>query len=109
MPIKSPQPHVVKFDLSDLIEQALRNDGILNETDSSFSFMLSKHDLIVNGKKQSSVLHKKYKEKYVPQVGNSGWYLYRDYNRSRKTVITKELDLAFNFNQPNPLYWHYDA
>ncbi|MES2652474.1 MAG: M56 family metallopeptidase [Bacteroidota bacterium] len=109
MPIKSSQRVPVKLDLSDLIEKALRNDGILIETDSSFSFMLSKHDLIVNGKKQSSVIHKKYKEKYVPQIGNNGWYLYKDYNRSRKTVITKELDLAFNFNQLNPLYWHYGA
>ena len=108
MPAKSVKPYTIKLDLSDIIEQALRNDGILTETDSPFSFMLSKNDLIVNGKKQSSAIHKKYKEKYIPQV-NNGWYLYKDYNKSKKTVVTKELDLAFNFNQSNPLYWHYDA
>lgn len=108
MPVQSVKSSPVKLDLSDVIEQALRNDGLLSESDSRFSFMLSKQDLIVNGKRQPEAIHKKYKEKYIP-VGNNSWSLYRDYNSSKRTVVTKELDLAFNFNQEHPIDWHYDA
>jgi beta-lactamase regulating signal transducer with metallopeptidase domain len=80
------KPYKTQVDLSDLVLEELIKDGIITQMDSKSSFMLSKKELIVNGKKQSPEIYEKYKTKYIPPVGNNSWTLYRDYNSSRKTI-----------------------
>ncbi len=87
-PVTPPvyKPYKTQLDLSDVVLEELMKDGIIARNDSKSSFMLSKKELIVNGKKQPQDVYEKYKTKYIPPVGNNSWTLYRDYNRSRKTV-----------------------
>ncbi|HTM97821.1 MAG TPA: M56 family metallopeptidase [Pedobacter sp.] len=75
------QPYKPQYlDLSDIVENELIKDGLINKTNLKSSFVLSKSELIVNGEKQPQEIYERYKTKYVPNVGNNGWKLYRNYN-----------------------------
>jgi len=53
-----------RYDLTDAINKDLLKDGIINKT-AKLSYKIDKYGLYVNGIKQSSTLHKKYKSKYL--------------------------------------------
>jgi bla regulator protein BlaR1 len=74
--------------LSHLIQQELIKDSIVGENDTRSSFMLSRMEMIVNGKMQPPEVYEKYKDKFIPAEGSERWYFYRNYNEGRKTVTT---------------------
>lgn len=53
-----------RYDLTDAVNKDLLKDGIINKT-AKLSYKIDKHGLYVNGVKQSSTLHQKYKSKYL--------------------------------------------
>lgn len=62
-------------DYTDEINSELLSDGIVTQT-NKLSYKLDKDNLIVNGVKQSSDLHKKYKSKYLKKDNRSLLYNY---------------------------------
>jgi bla regulator protein BlaR1 len=74
--------------LSELIQQELIRDSIVGQSDSRSSFMLSRMEMIVNGKMQPPEIYEKYKDKFIPAEGSERWSIYRNYNDSRKTFTT---------------------
>jgi len=50
----------------------LLQDGLITDP-KDVSFTLNDKEVIVNGKKQSDAIYRKYKEKYIPANAGSGW------------------------------------
>ncbi|MCZ4244728.1 M56 family metallopeptidase [Pedobacter punctiformis] len=82
--VKTSTEHAVKSvsvtngdgtDYTDEINSELMKDGIISQT-TKLSYKLDKDNLIVNGVKQSSGLHKKYKSKYLKRDNHSLMYNY---------------------------------
>lgn len=82
------QVYKAKVALSELIQQELIKDSIVGENDTRSSFMLSRMELIVNGKMQPPEVYEKYKDKFIPTEGSERWSIYRAYNDSKKTATT---------------------
>lgn len=64
---KRAQAEIDKKLVADLLQ-----DGLITDP-KNVSFSLSDKQIIVNGKKQSDEVYRKYKEKYMPGVAGSGW------------------------------------
>ena len=68
--------HDYKSIIKDLI-----NDGII-KTQNKLSYKLDKNSLIINGVKQSSSFHQKYKSKYLPKNNSALLYEYQESNNN---------------------------
>lgn len=71
--------------LGDAVTQEMLNDGIITQVDNKLSFKLSNSEFIVNGKPQSTSIHRKYREKYVPITeGKNTWSFLYNFDTSTK-------------------------
>lgn len=76
--------YLPKLSLGDRVKEELIIDGIITNTQSAPSFMLSEKEMIVNGKRQPQEIYQRYREKYVPATGKNSWALYYNYDLSAK-------------------------
>ncbi|RZK41857.1 MAG: M56 family metallopeptidase [Pedobacter sp.] len=79
-----PSKPATQVSIGHKVAEELVNDSLVSKIDQRLSFKLSDTELVVNGKKISQEIYRKYRSKYVPVVGRDGWTLYYNSNTSTR-------------------------